>query len=278
MNMNKENWQWLLLALVIVGLVGFGAMIVNQNSQLMQVSKSLTMIGTQLQDLSQRQTTIETSQRQVTQQNTQPTAVLPPAGGTTPTPTAPNWKLAIAKLTACDAKKESGASAPGQATLVTLGFQSLLTEGFSATQVCLDASNNRVAFILAKQNPTSPAAGVDPTCVNNCDKDIFGTINTESGALNYKRSNNQVGIYSEAYNQYCLIDKTIPGASQMNDKILFYCGSGESGGLTSWYQYEVLNDKLTSVQTMTSMDPEKFDVKSSALLKLFQYKSNADMR
>ncbi|MFH1620844.1 MAG: hypothetical protein ABIB04_02045 [Patescibacteria group bacterium] len=276
--MNKENWQWLLLALVGVGLIGFGALIINQNSQLMQVSKSLTLIGTQLQDLSQRQASLEILQRQTAEQNLEPLAVLPSATDTTPTVSATNLKQVISKLTTCDAKKESGAIAPDRATLIALGLESLLTEGFSATRICFDTSNNRVAFILAKQNLTSPSPGVKPTCVDSCDNDIFGTIDAGSGALYYKRSMNQLGIYSESYNQYCFIDKTMPGTSQTDDKILFYCGSGESGGLTGWYQYELSNDKLTSVQEIIESYPENFNVLSPTILKLFKYKSNAEMQ
>ncbi len=185
---------------------------------------------------------------------------------------------AIQQLVSCDAKKELNATMPDKNTLSNLGLGNLLTEGYSTSQICFDSSSNRVVFILAKEKLTSPAVGIDPTCVDSCDQDVFGTIDAASGKVNSKLSVHQLGVYSESYNQSCLIDKVIPGATQATDKILFYCGSGESGGMTNWYQYEFDGDKLTSVQNMTTLDPEKFEIKSKALLNMFQYKSNSEMR
>ncbi|MDP3793136.1 MAG: hypothetical protein Q8R07_00080, partial [Candidatus Uhrbacteria bacterium] len=45
--MHKENLQWLLLALVVVGLIGLGVIISNQDLRLSQVSKSLAMVASQ---------------------------------------------------------------------------------------------------------------------------------------------------------------------------------------------------------------------------------------
>lgn len=53
--MNKETVQWLVIALMAVGFVGLGLVMLNQNTQLVQVSRSLTAVNAQLQDLSQRQ-------------------------------------------------------------------------------------------------------------------------------------------------------------------------------------------------------------------------------
>lgn len=47
--MNKEQWQWLLIVLVIVGLMGLGAVAVNQNSQLSQVVQSLNIVASRVQ-------------------------------------------------------------------------------------------------------------------------------------------------------------------------------------------------------------------------------------
>ncbi len=53
MIMNKENWQWVLLTLVVVGLVGLGAMFINQSSQLSQMAQSLNMVASKVQELAQ---------------------------------------------------------------------------------------------------------------------------------------------------------------------------------------------------------------------------------
>ena len=188
------------------------------------------------------------------------------------------WKLALAKVGECDAKSESEAAVPDSKTLQDLGLQGLLDEGFTVSKICNDGMSGRVAVILAKQDLTSPAEGIAPTCVDRCDSVVFATIDTSTGALNQKKSTKKLGIFSEAYDQRCLVDQVVPATEQANDKILFYCGSGESGGLVTWYQYEFNSDTLTTVQIMTDLEPEKFDVKSPSLLPSFRYKSNADIR
>ncbi|HWQ99790.1 MAG TPA: hypothetical protein VN397_03015 [Candidatus Methylomirabilis sp.] len=72
MIMNKENWQWLLLALVVVGLVGLGTMFVNQGSQLSQMAQSLNIVASKVQELAQTQNAPVVTQPVVT---TEPTAV-----------------------------------------------------------------------------------------------------------------------------------------------------------------------------------------------------------
>jgi hypothetical protein len=184
-----------------------------------------------------------------------------------------DWNLALSKISACDAKIEQSSAMPAEDTLSVLGLKSLLEQGYNVAQICRDDSSNLVAFILAKQELTKPASDVEPTCVDNCDKVVFGTINTKSRELNYKMSSHKLGIYAEAYNQYCLIDHV-----GLNGEMFFYCGSGESGGLTDWYYYQLNSDQLTSVQSMTNLGPpETFDIKSQPLLDLFRYKSNAEM-
>ncbi len=54
--MNKEQLQWIVITLIIVGLIGVGGMVMSQSSQLNQVSRSLMSISSQVQDLSQRST------------------------------------------------------------------------------------------------------------------------------------------------------------------------------------------------------------------------------
>jgi hypothetical protein len=57
--MNKEIWQWIVLACLAVGLIGVGVMIGSQNSQMAKMSRALTAVSSQVQDLSKNQNTVE---------------------------------------------------------------------------------------------------------------------------------------------------------------------------------------------------------------------------
>ena len=51
MIMNKESLEWVLLTLVVVGLVGLGVLIVNQGTQLNQVSYAVSTATSKIEDL-----------------------------------------------------------------------------------------------------------------------------------------------------------------------------------------------------------------------------------
>lgn len=53
--MSRENWQWLVSALLAVGLIGVGVIMYQQSGQLSGISDSLGTLSSQLQILSQRQ-------------------------------------------------------------------------------------------------------------------------------------------------------------------------------------------------------------------------------
>lgn len=53
--MNKENWQWVVLIIVVLGLFGLGAIVVNQNAQMAQISRTMITVSSQVQDLAQKQ-------------------------------------------------------------------------------------------------------------------------------------------------------------------------------------------------------------------------------
>ena len=272
-SMNKEQLQWLVIALVAVGLIGLGLMTLNQNSQLSQMARSLSAVASNVQELAQARNSPAL----------QPTTMTEP----TPTPQIPTnspqdkaWRSVVSELSPCDAKKEAGATMPAQPDFEVFGLKDLLNGGFHVAQACYDTASHRVALILAKQSLTRPTPNSQPTCVDSCDEVEYRTFDTISGDWYSVGTVEHLGIYAEAYNQGCLIDKIIPGSRPRLDTILFYCGSGESGGMTTWYQYDLGVDspKLVTVQTMTNLDPEKFDVKRPELLKLFKYQSNAAMR
>ena len=75
MIMNKESLQWVLLAVVVLGLVGLGTMIVNQGTQLNQVSRAVVTATSKIEDVAEQQR----ADQQVSQK-----AVIP-----APTPTIP---------------------------------------------------------------------------------------------------------------------------------------------------------------------------------------------
>lgn len=192
-----------------------------------------------------------------------------------------DWNLALSKIPICDAKTQWTQANINfdNDILKSLGINNLIEQEYAVAQLCRDDSADRIAFILAKQELTKPAPDIEPMCVNSCDKVIFGNINTKTKEVNYKISNHHLGIYAEAYNQFCFIDKIVSSDDlAINGLLLFYCGSGESGGLTSWYSYGLGNDNLTLVQQMTNLEPETFNVKDEKLLSLFRYKSNASIK
>ncbi|GEM_PF-3396754 len=54
--MHKENWQWLLLALIVFSSIGLGILLANQGTQLAQMSRALAILASQVQDVSKKQT------------------------------------------------------------------------------------------------------------------------------------------------------------------------------------------------------------------------------
>lgn len=51
--MNKETVQWLLLALLVVGFVGFGVVVMNQGVQLTNISTALVALNTKIENIPQ---------------------------------------------------------------------------------------------------------------------------------------------------------------------------------------------------------------------------------
>jgi len=186
--------------------------------------------------------------------------------------TETDWRQAWESIPACGGLEQA---LPAPEKLRILGLQGLIDQGYAAVRICYDATSKHAAFILAKKVLTTPGPGIAPTCVDACDQDIFGVIHGDTKSLKYLESAGRLGIFGEAYDQYCLIDKELNDEETGSEKILFYCGSGESGGLAAWYQFEMKNDTLTTVQTLVEKGPpERFDVKDAELLKLFSRQAN----
>jgi len=197
------------------------------------------------------------------------------AQSNTPLPnivTEADWRRAWDSIPACGGLEQA---LPATPALETLGFDGLIDQGYTPARLCRDVDSRHIAFIFAKQKLTVPGPGIAPTCVDSCDQVIFGMINGDTKSLRYLESSSKLGIYAESFDQYCLIDKMLEGGQKGPEKMLLYCGSGESGGLTSWYQYDLNVDKLTTVQTLKELGPpQQFEVKDPELLKLFSRQTN----
>jgi len=193
----------------------------------------------------------------------------------TPLPTVvtgTDWQRAWDSVPACGAAEQP---IPSAESLKILGLEGLMARGYVPARLCFDAASRHVAFILAKENLTSPGPDMAPTCVDSCDLTVFGVIHGDTKSLRYIESVNHLGIYAEAYNQYCLIDKVVDDGQNGPESLLFYCGSGEYGGLNAWYQHSLVGDKLTLVQKLLEFGPpQKLDVKETEILKLFSRQAN----
>lgn len=155
-----------------------------------------------------------------------------------------------------------------------LGISSLLDNGYEMADVCKGA--DRISFILAKNEPNLLLKDANQ-CLSACDRAAFGTIDTTKKEMVVVLSAHRLGIYSEAYNQFCRID-SIQANGLFGDTLNFYCGSGESGGFTTWSTYVFGDDGLTEVQRLTEMGPpEVFEAEVADLLAKFHFKSNAEM-
>ncbi|KKU12500.1 MAG: hypothetical protein UX17_C0048G0008 [Parcubacteria group bacterium GW2011_GWC2_45_7] len=158
---------------------------------------------------------------------------------------------------------------PTKNTQEQLGIKSLLESGYEMIDACREG-NEWISFLLAKKDTGA--------CLDACDRIVFGTVDIAKKAIVTVLSQHRLGIYAEAYDQFCRID-TIVASGLSGNKLYLYCGSGESGGFTNWYTYSFGDDSLIRVQSMTELGPpEVFDVKNADLLKKFRYKSNAEMQ
>lgn len=162
------------------------------------------------------------------------------------------WDSAVAHLTPCyNPNPAEGAGSASAADLETLGLSTFVTQGLNLQNVCRDEVNNRVAFTFAKEVKTSPAPGVDAMCENSCDEDVLGTIDIRSHAMTsgtLTKPTERLGFYAEAYTSWCPVDHVEAGDIPSNDKLFFYCGTGEDGGATRWYVYDFASAKLTVAQ------------------------------
>lgn len=154
-----------------------------------------------------------------------------------------------------------------------LGVNSLMDDGYEMIDICREGAD-RLSFLLAKNEPNSLSGGTS-ACVNRCDRVVFGTVSLAEKEAAVVLSGHRLGIYAESYNQFCRIDT----AEEDGNKLYLYCGSGESGGLTTWYSYTFGDDDLIEVQRMNELGPpEVFDIKEPDVLKKFRFKSNAEMK
>ncbi len=250
----SEKLQWVLLSLLILAVGVLGIIAWENRTNVRKLSDALSALSEQ----------VRTNQALISSHVTETQAAA--------TAAASAWTDAVNKLPACGAAQQD---LPDAATLATLGFKSLQNSGYAPARVCLDKGSEMIAFIMAKKELTKPTPESEPACVDSCDKVVFGLLDPKLKTLKYLESADHLGIYGEAYDQYCLIDKALNGAGSA-ERLLLYCGSGESGGLNSWYQYEFQGDKLTTVQTLLQLGPpETYDVKAPDLLQLFGRKTNA---
>lgn len=184
------------------------------------------------------------------------------------------WEEALTVLPSCDIKNPGENALKNNAETYEEIFGDFFIQGFPLENMsaCYDTTSSSIAYILAKQDLTTSQDGTQLFCDNNCDTIVLGVIDPHTGKNTYQFSMHHLGIFSESYNQYCAIDHV---DTQQN--ISLYCGSGENGGFTHWYYYELKNDTLTEVQRMTTLNPETFDIFDDELLSAFHYRSNAQM-
>ncbi len=250
----SEQLQWAVLSLLVLAVCVLGIIAWENRTNVHNLSQALAQLQEQ----------VETNKAAITAHVTASQAAESAA--------ANSWNDAVLKLPVCGTASQP---LPDAATLVTLGFKSLEDNGYIPARVCYDDGSSLIAFIMAKKELTAPSAGAAPACVDSCDKVVFGLLDPKLKTLKYLESADHLGLYGEAYDQYCLIDRAYSNTAG-DERMLLYCGSGESGGLTAWYQYEFKGDKLTTVQTLTELGPpEKYDVKAPDLLQLFSRKTNA---
>lgn len=245
----KEKIIWVVALLALVA--GGAALTLSYNNQ----NKTAALSGI-VNVLGQRTTAAETVLNAHLAQ---------PTNNASAAPVTSAWDEALKVLPACG---NADQPLPDKTKLETLGFGGVMGKGYEPAVVCRDATSGLVAFIMAQKALTKPQPDAAETCVDSCDQDAIGVLNPATKVLKYVESGKKLGIYGEAYDQFCLIDKSMTGTA--GETILFYCGSGESGGLTKWYQYELDGDKLTLVQELKSMTPAPtYDVKNQDLLKQF---------
>lgn len=154
---------------------------------------------------------------------------------------------------------------PAQTIQNQLGITSFLQNGYKMIDACREG-DDKIAFLLAK-NESNLLYKDTNTCLNNCDRVAFGTVDFAKKEIVVVLSQHRLGVHAEAYNQFCRID-SIVSSGLFADNLYLYCGSGEGGGFTNWYTYSFGDDNLTQIQNITALGPpEVFDVKVPNVLK-----------
>ncbi|MDD5251575.1 MAG: hypothetical protein PHT12_02985 [Patescibacteria group bacterium] len=183
------------------------------------------------------------------------------------TPSSSLFDAAVADLSACGALEQA---MPEQKELEAMGFGNILGKGYVPKAICHDDDMDTIAFIMAKKVLTKPTPDSPEACWDACDQDAIGMLNPKTKVLKYVESGKKIGLYGEAYDQNCLIDRAFVD-SVSGETIYFYCGSGESGGITHWYRYVLNGDQLTLVQQLKSLQPTpQYDIKEPDMLKQFR--------
>lgn len=192
----------------------------------------------------------------------------------------------IASLSTCDAAQRfNGVARPDEQSLGEfLGINATVLASHDLNVICYDEAHNTIGLILAQQT--------ESPCIDACDEVLFGAYDlnvlpeqAEKGFIkgNLKKSEHQLGIYNEAYNSSCFFDQVIPLANDGSDfELLFYCGTGEWGGFSTWYQYLQEADELNIVQSPMLIEEHLYEfdvygVHRQRVLDRFNYKSNAEM-
>jgi hypothetical protein len=142
---------------------------------------------------------------------------------------------------------------PSADVIADLSLGDLLDEGYAIVDICVDATDDRIAFIAAKDD--------------NGENDVFGTVVASNGLLTVKRSALNLGLFAAQPNA-CRVDGVARGETASSDRLLLYCGP-KGGSLTAWYAYDVKDDKMTLAQEYTGEKDHEYAVREGAILEQF---------
>jgi|GEM_PF-7027171 len=148
--------------------------------------------------------------------------------------------------------------------VVTAGLAGYISKGYLVGALCNDTKDRRIGAILYKGPATTS------TCVDSCDEDLVVSIDNATARAQVTKLVKPLGLVNEAYNQFCYIDGVTA------DMMYVYCGSGESGGITSWYSVNVNDGSVNVVQTMTGFSPANkatYKIDDATALANFQHKT-----
>jgi hypothetical protein len=119
--------------------------------------------------------------------------------------------------------------------------------GYRIEDICHDPVHpERIAFILAKEEKNLIMNRPDAVCRNNCDRIVFGVADLKYVASHMIISDHRLGIYSEAYNQDCVIysfRSNLPHNLE-EEEINFSCRTGENPDWLKWLSYRFVDDNL----------------------------------